>query len=131
MPDAGAPTGLASRDTGLSTREVRFYESGLAARLPAGLRAPRLVGVDHGGPHTWLWLEDVGTALEDDPEVRRWRSGGALLRTPQLYLADRVSLERLLARAQGYAAYAHHVPAAPPPPGRAPTHPRWGALCFH
>ncbi|MEA2660829.1 MAG: hypothetical protein QOH08_401 [Chloroflexota bacterium] len=41
-------------------REVHAYESGLLDRLPAGLAAPRCLGVRRDADRCWLWLEDLG-----------------------------------------------------------------------
>jgi hypothetical protein len=127
---AEPPAGIASRDPGVATREVRFYESGLAARLPPGVRAPRLLGIDRDGPHPWLWLEDVGAALgtirTPAAALEAARRCAGLHR---LYVAEREALERLpwLER-EGYAAHAHHVPAAHRHLDALANHPRWGRL---
>jgi hypothetical protein len=41
-------------------REARLYESGVLARLPGPLVAPRCCGVEErAGPSCWLWLEEI------------------------------------------------------------------------
>ncbi len=108
-----AATGLASRDPEIGTRELRFYESGLPARLPTGVRTRRLLGIDRDGPLPWLWLEDVGAALgtirTPAGAVETARRAAALR---ALYVAERAAPDRLpwLER-EGYAAHTHHVPA--------------------
>ncbi|MDQ3700008.1 MAG: aminoglycoside phosphotransferase family protein, partial [Chloroflexota bacterium] len=135
VPDWGTPTSLASRDAGVGLREIHFYESGLAARLPEGLRAPRLLGIDHTPPDlgTWLWTEDVATALAvhwtPERALAAARSAGrlhALFVAEQAELARQGWLER-----DGYAAYAHHMPAAHCHLVRLPTHPHWSHLFTH
>jgi hypothetical protein len=130
VADPAARTGIASRDPGVATREARFYASGLAARLPAGLRAPRLLGVDRDGPRAWLWLEDVGPALgtiRTPAQILKAARRNAGLHG--LYRAEHRALERLpwLER-EGYAAHAHRVPAAHCHLDALPAHPRWGRL---
>ncbi|MDQ3700438.1 MAG: phosphotransferase, partial [Chloroflexota bacterium] len=96
------------------------------------LRAPRLLGIDHTppGPGTWLWTEDVAPALAvrwtPDRALAAARSAGRL---HALFVAEREDLERQgwLER-DGYAAYAHHVPAAHRHLEQLPTHPHWTHL---
>src|SRR5687767_9580073 len=116
IPDWGAPTGIASRDPWVGTRELHFYESGLGASLPEGVRAPGLLGIDRSPPGrgTWLWTEDEAVAL-----AIAWRpadvieAAARVARLDDLFRARGESLERerWLER-KGYAAYRHHVPAA-------------------
>jgi hypothetical protein len=132
VPDWGTPTGIAPRDPWVGTREVHFYESGLAARLPHGLRAPRLLGLDHvpPGPGTWLWTEDVATALAVawNPD-RAIAAARRAARLHALFSAERAALERQpwLER-EGYAAHAHHLPAAHRNLDRLAEHARWSPL---
>ena len=40
-------------------RELLAYQSGLLSALPAGLRAPRCLGVSEHADDAWIWLEHV------------------------------------------------------------------------
>ena len=132
IPDWGAPSGIASRDPWVMTRELHFYESGLAASLPLGMRAPRLLGIDRTPPGrgTWLWTDD-----ESGPLAIRWRPADAITaaarvaRLHSLFRSGGQSLEReqWLER-QGYAAYRHHVPAAHRHLETLSATPRWSSL---
>lgn len=132
IPDWGTPTGIASRDPWVRTRERHFYESGLAASLPEGVRAPALLGIDRAPPGrgTWLWTEDEAGALD-----LGWRPADAITaaaRVARLHDLFRARVESLepepwLER-EGYGAYQHHVPAAHRHLERLSASPRWSNL---
>ena len=72
-------------------REVDVYRSNLLDGLPAGIVAPRCLGIrEHSDATAWLWLEDVGPM---DPG--RWTEAECLLVASHLarfhaaYLTDR------------------------------------------
>ncbi len=135
VPDAGNHTGIAPQDPQVATREVNFYESGVVERLPAGVRPPRLIGVDRfngtsGGARqgTLLWTEDVADALSV-----RWEPPllfKAARHVAALQHVFRESEPNLLAlpwlERDGHAAHAHFVPAAHQRLDRMGAHPRWG-----
>lgn len=130
VPDWGAATLIQPSDPLLETRERRFIENGLAARLPDGLRAPTTVGVEHVGDRTWLWMEDVGPAVDvtwDDQAALLAARRAALLHA--VYLREEARLHRLdWLQREHYAAYLHHVPAAHRNFDACARHPVWSGL---
>lgn len=128
--DSRVQTGIAPKDLDVATREGRLYESGLLRRPLAGLRLPRLLGVDREGPRTWLWLEDLDKAIgaiRTSEQALEAARQNACLHT--VYLNDQDTLEYLpwLER-DGYAAYAHHIPQAHRHVDALPAHPRWARV---
>lgn len=54
-------------------REALVYQSGVLADLPADLVAPRCFAItEQSGEETWLWLEDMGTAEDDEWPLERY-----------------------------------------------------------
>jgi len=112
IPGWGHRSLLDSRDSQLDRREAQFFGSGIPALLPHGLATPPdATVVSHDG-RAWIVMRDIGSALH-----RPWNPAAATTtaqRTALLYapgaldpgLLDTPWLER-----EGYAAYAHHVPA--------------------
>lgn len=114
VPDWGAPTLIQPDDPLLPQRERHFVECGIARRLPEGLRAPAVLGLDRVGERTWIWMEDVRSAVaitwDAELAVRAARRN-ALLHA--MYLQEPDVLNDLdWIQWHHYAAYAHHVPAA-------------------
>ena len=103
---------LDSRDSRLDRREARFFDSGIPGLLPSGLATPPDPGLLQHDGLTWIVMRDVGAALRDPwtPATARTAAvRAALLHVPGSLrpdLLDTPWLER-----EGYAAYAHHVPA--------------------
>ncbi|HEX2035291.1 MAG TPA: phosphotransferase [Chloroflexota bacterium] len=130
VPDWGTPTGLDPRDSWVSRREIHFYESGLTARLPPGLRAPGFLGVDRAGPGTWLWLEDAGSAMRVAwGPVEAVTAARRAARLHRLFLDERESLtQQPWLERGGDAAFAHHVPAGHRNLETLPGHHYWSGL---
>ncbi len=114
VSDWGATTLIEPDDPLVSRRERLFVESRLASRLPGGLRAPVTLGVDHVGDRTWLWMEDVGPAVEvvwDDAAALLASLRNAQLHALYLRAEPRLRCLGWLQR-EHFAAYASHVPSA-------------------
>lgn len=130
IPDWGNKTLLDPRDPWLSRRERAFFESGLGGRLPSGVRAPSVLRIEERDGRTWVWMEDLAACLErpwrpDDviEAARRSALFDDLYRQEHTALAAAPWLER-----EGYAAYAHHIPAAHENLDRVSSHPIWSRL---
>ena len=114
VPDWGAPTLVQPDDPLVPYRERLFIESGIAEWIPAGMRVPKVLGIDRVGERTWLWMEDVGPAVAitwNEELVAYAARRNALLH--ETYLRKQSALAELeWLQKHHYAAYAHHVPAA-------------------
>jgi hypothetical protein len=108
----GRQTLLDSRDRLLDRREAHFYGSSISELLPRGLTtAPAATVFTHHG-FTWLVMRDIGAVLQQS-----WTPGSAMVaarRAALLYVPGAVRqglLDVPWLEQEGYAAYAHHVPA--------------------
>lgn len=130
IPDWGGKTLLDPRDRWLPYRERAFFGSGLATRLPVGLRAPNVLRIEEREGRTWIWMEDLGSCLE-----RTWCLDDAMeasQRSALLYATYRDEGETLAGvdwlEREGYAAYVHHIPRAHENLDRVSAHPAWSQL---
>jgi hypothetical protein len=103
---------LDSRDRLLDRREAHFYGSSISDLLPRGLTAPPAATVFNHHGFTWLVMRDVGAVLQQS-----WTPDAAMTaarRIALLYVPATVRpglLDAPWLEQEGYAAYAHHVPA--------------------
>ncbi len=130
IPDWDAQTLIQINDPMVGKRELSFIESDLAANLPLGLAIPRLLRVDIYDTTTWLWMEDVASAVDIQwtPErVLQAAEANVLLHT--LYEAEEANIERYpWLQREEYALYVHHIPAAHQHLEHIRAHPYWSTL---
>jgi len=113
IPGWGPKSLLDSRDGRLANREAQFFRSDIPGALPRCLAtAPDATGFGHNGL-AWIVMRDVGGVLQQcwtPAAATTTAQRAALLYVPEVLYPDLLDapwLER-----EGYAAYAHHVPAA-------------------
>ncbi|WP_165362732.1 phosphotransferase family protein [Promicromonospora panici] len=108
----GHQTLLDSRDRLLDRREAHFYGSSVPDLLPRGLTTPSGATVFRHHDRTWIVMRDVAAVLQQS-----WTPDAAMTaarRTALLCLPAALRPSLLDApwlEQDGYAAYAHHVPA--------------------
>ncbi|MGE7433023.1 phosphotransferase family protein [Kitasatospora sp. NPDC001175] len=112
LPAGGNQSLLELSDPALTERETRFFGSPLRGILPDGLAtAPDAGALRHGGSE-WIFMRDIGEAMD-----RRWTVADAHLVAARLarlhapVTADPGVLATPWLERNGYAGYAHHVPA--------------------